>query len=326
MALTEFQRDVCRRLAQNRIAAGEAYLAGGATLNELIATPRISRDVDLFHDSEEALAATWDADRRLLEASRFSVTVLRERPVFVEARVAQGDESVLLQWVRDSAYRFFSTSRARGARTRAPSVRTLRQTRSLLWWVVWKSVTGSMSSSATPRFNPWATSRGQHAARILASARRQFWNTPDDRRAILQKRPWSCPLTAFRRSWRTIEEMASLAGIRRESDRASSCRGGWQMRSHTERCPLSRRRLRASGGSASRRDCIPRGMYSRCLSASPRRRVVRASSWQDLESQKYVSLALQTVSADTPQKVGRHVVVGERRDHHRSVAYDDPQS
>ena len=107
MALTEFQRDVCRRLAQNRIAAGEAYLAGGATLNELIATPRISRDVDLFHDSEEALAATWDADRRLLEASRFSVTVLRERPVFVEARVAQGDESVLLQWVRDSAYRFF---------------------------------------------------------------------------------------------------------------------------------------------------------------------------------------------------------------------------
>ena len=79
----------------------------GATLNELIATPRISRDVDLFHDSEEALAATWDADRRLLEVSRFSVTVLRERPVFVEARVAQGDESVLLQWVRDSAYRFF---------------------------------------------------------------------------------------------------------------------------------------------------------------------------------------------------------------------------
>ena len=147
-------------------------------------------------------------------------------------------------------------------------------------------------------------------------------------RAILQKRPWSCPLTAScsAGSWRTIEEMASLAGIRRESDRASSCRGGWQMRSHTERCPLSRRRLRASGGSASRRDCIPRGMYSRCLSASPRRRVVRASSWQDLESQKYVSLALQTVSADTPQKVGRHVVVGERRDHHRSVAYDDPQS
>lgn len=107
MALTEFQRDVCRRLGQNRIAAGEAYLAGGATLNELIAAPRISRDVDLFHDSEQAVAATWDTDRRVLEASGFSVTVLRERPAFVEARVTQGDASVLLQWVRDSAYRFF---------------------------------------------------------------------------------------------------------------------------------------------------------------------------------------------------------------------------
>ena len=74
MALTEFQRDVCRRLGQNRISAGEAYLAGGATLNELFAAPRISRDVDLFHDSEEAVAATWDADRLLLETSGFSVT------------------------------------------------------------------------------------------------------------------------------------------------------------------------------------------------------------------------------------------------------------
>ncbi len=58
MALTEFQRDVCRLLAHNRVAAGEAYFAGGATLNELIESSRISRDVDRFHDTEEALAAT----------------------------------------------------------------------------------------------------------------------------------------------------------------------------------------------------------------------------------------------------------------------------
>ena len=107
MALTDLQRNVCRLLAQNRIAAGEAYLAGAATLNELIASPRVSRDLDLFHDTEEALAATWDADRRLLEAEGFVVTVLRERPAFVEAEVSRGDESVILQWVRDSAYRFF---------------------------------------------------------------------------------------------------------------------------------------------------------------------------------------------------------------------------
>lgn len=106
MALTPFQKSVCRLLARNRIASGESYVAGGSALNELIAAPRISRDIDLFHDSEEAVAETWDADRRLLE-KQFELAVLRERPAFVEARVAGEQDSVLLQWTRDSAYRFF---------------------------------------------------------------------------------------------------------------------------------------------------------------------------------------------------------------------------
>jgi hypothetical protein len=107
MALTEFQREVCRLLARNRIAGGEAYFAGGATLNELIEASRVSRDVDLFHDTEEALAATWAADRALLEMGRFTVEVVRERPAFVEAQIAREGETLLLQWARDSAYRFF---------------------------------------------------------------------------------------------------------------------------------------------------------------------------------------------------------------------------
>lgn len=45
MALTDFQRRLCRLLADNRIGAGESYVAGGAALNELIAGPRISRDI-----------------------------------------------------------------------------------------------------------------------------------------------------------------------------------------------------------------------------------------------------------------------------------------
>ena len=44
-------------LAQARIRNGESYLAGGATLNELLQAPRVSRDIDMFHDTEEALAA-----------------------------------------------------------------------------------------------------------------------------------------------------------------------------------------------------------------------------------------------------------------------------
>jgi len=67
MALSLFQRDVCQLLAANRLQNGESYLAGGATLNELLAAPRVSRDLDVFHDTEEALSASWQADRALLE-------------------------------------------------------------------------------------------------------------------------------------------------------------------------------------------------------------------------------------------------------------------
>ena len=102
-----FQRSICQLLARSRIASGESYLAGGATLNELLGAARVSRDVDLFHDTEHALEATWQTDRRLLEDQGHTIRVIRERPAFVEAEVTHGADTVLLQWVRDSAFRFF---------------------------------------------------------------------------------------------------------------------------------------------------------------------------------------------------------------------------
>lgn len=107
MALTEFQRGVCRLLAENRLRSGESYVAGGAALNELLRAPRRSRDLDLFHDTEQALAASWRADRETLEAKGYLVSTVRERPSFVEADVRQGNEAVIVQWAHDSAYRFF---------------------------------------------------------------------------------------------------------------------------------------------------------------------------------------------------------------------------
>lgn len=107
MALTPFQLETCRLLAKTRMASGESYVAGGAALNELMGAPRLSRDVDLFHDTDAALDASWEADRRLLEATGDELRVLRERATFVEAEVRRGEEQLVLQWVRDSAYRFF---------------------------------------------------------------------------------------------------------------------------------------------------------------------------------------------------------------------------
>ncbi len=107
MALTEFQRSICQLIAQNRLDQGESYVAGGAALNAVVDGHRVSHDIDLFHDTREALLATWDSDRALLEGNGLALDVIRERPAFVEAIVSRGGERVLLQWACDSAYRFF---------------------------------------------------------------------------------------------------------------------------------------------------------------------------------------------------------------------------
>lgn len=107
MALTALQRRICHLIAENRIAAGDSYVAGGAALNEILAGTRLSHDLDLFHDAALAVAASWSTDRRLFESQGLSVQVLRELPSFVEAVVSTPLESTLMQWTHDSAYRFF---------------------------------------------------------------------------------------------------------------------------------------------------------------------------------------------------------------------------
>jgi len=107
MALTALQRAVCRLLAEHRIRSGESYVAGGVALNELLGGARVSRDIDLFHDTEAAVEASWAADRARLEEAGYSVRALRERPGYVEAEISRGGEAVRMEWARDSAYRFF---------------------------------------------------------------------------------------------------------------------------------------------------------------------------------------------------------------------------
>ncbi len=106
MALTEFQREILRLLAPSRLER-ESYVAGGAALNTQILAPRRSRDIDLFHDSIEAVAKTVESDRALLTAQGFTLRFIRQAPTFAEAVVERGDQATLIQWVFDSAYRFF---------------------------------------------------------------------------------------------------------------------------------------------------------------------------------------------------------------------------
>jgi len=107
MAITDFQRRICRLIAAHRIAQGESYIAGGVALNTLLQADRISRDIDIFHDSDLAIINSWNADKELLEAHGYTVQQLRLLPSFAEALVRKEKDSVVLQWARDSAFRFF---------------------------------------------------------------------------------------------------------------------------------------------------------------------------------------------------------------------------
>ena len=107
MALTAYQIEILRLLADKRKRTGESYVAGGAALNFVLKTSRLSRDLDLFHDTTEALEVTWLSDRDFLLGSGYTIEVIREVPSFVEADIRKNNDHVLIQWVRDSAFRFF---------------------------------------------------------------------------------------------------------------------------------------------------------------------------------------------------------------------------
>jgi hypothetical protein len=107
MAATAFQRQLCRLIAKSRRDSGESYVAGGVALNTLLQAPRISRDIDLFHDTDEALRVSWKNDQALLTRNRYDLEVIREAPTYVEALVSKGTDQVIVQWLRESAFRFF---------------------------------------------------------------------------------------------------------------------------------------------------------------------------------------------------------------------------
>jgi hypothetical protein len=106
MALTPFQRDVCRLLAARRRERGESYVAGGVALTTALGTHRISRDIDLFHDTADAVAASYTADRQTLEARGYGLQPIHERTGFVQATVSRAADTLLMEWVYDSAFRF----------------------------------------------------------------------------------------------------------------------------------------------------------------------------------------------------------------------------
>jgi hypothetical protein len=106
MPLGAFERDVLRLLAANRNP--DSYVAGATVLNQAPASPRTSKDVDVFHDSMESLAESADRDSATLKTAGFEVVeVGRRHDTFRRALVRRGGRQTKIEWVCDSAFRFF---------------------------------------------------------------------------------------------------------------------------------------------------------------------------------------------------------------------------
>lgn len=101
----ELERRVLKLLAQNRNP--ESHVAGATILNQSEDSPRFSRDINLFHDAPEAVAVAATQDVRTLKGEGFEVEMLMNEEKFKRARVGLGAMNTKIEWVYDSAFRFF---------------------------------------------------------------------------------------------------------------------------------------------------------------------------------------------------------------------------
>src|SRR5882757_2767415 len=103
MALTDLQMRIMQRLASNR--SETSYLAGGVILN--LNWPRRSDDIDIFHDTDEAVSVAALKDIADLESDGFRVSVDVKTYGLFEATVSDDLSSTTIQWMSETRIRFF---------------------------------------------------------------------------------------------------------------------------------------------------------------------------------------------------------------------------
>ncbi len=87
MPLTEFQKQVFGVIRED--------------------SPRFSSDIDLGHSVAESVATSADMDAEGLKEQGFCIRWILRQPTFQRAQVSRDEGAVILEWVADSAFRFF---------------------------------------------------------------------------------------------------------------------------------------------------------------------------------------------------------------------------
>lgn len=105
MALTAIQQAAADILRPHR--SEYSYVAGGAALNR--EWPRISDDMDIFHDYGDRLPHSVTPELRALQNAGFAVEIDSENDLVVEAVLRKGGEETRIQWFYDeeTCRRFF---------------------------------------------------------------------------------------------------------------------------------------------------------------------------------------------------------------------------
>lgn len=107
MPIGAFEKEVLTLLAAHRTP--ESYIGGATVLNQSPLSPRSSEDIDVFHDSESALLDALTHDLPLLKEQGYTLRELFKTPSFYQAVVEKAGRATKLEWVTDSAFRFFPT-------------------------------------------------------------------------------------------------------------------------------------------------------------------------------------------------------------------------
>ena len=103
MPLSALQTKLLRLLASHRNP--ESSIAGATPLSRT--GPRVSDDIDIFHDRGEAVAQSASIDGGAIERAGYALRWVRQDPGFWSAIVSDESGATKLEWVHDSNYRFF---------------------------------------------------------------------------------------------------------------------------------------------------------------------------------------------------------------------------
>jgi hypothetical protein len=105
MPLGSFERELLRLLAKHRNP--DSFVGGATVLHQAPESPRTSQDLDLFHDEVEAVFRSAEADVATLRSHGYSVELQQPHEGFIRAFVSRAGQRSKIEWVHDSAFRFF---------------------------------------------------------------------------------------------------------------------------------------------------------------------------------------------------------------------------